>query len=96
MAISHGQARDLAMQTLILLVDRPQDLAQFMDASGLRPADLRDIAGRPDIALYLLDFIVEDDARICSFAEALDLRPQDIMTARTALAGPGSYGWEAD
>ncbi|TGN52943.1 DUF3572 family protein [Paracoccus liaowanqingii] len=96
MAFSQEQARDLAMQTLILLVDRPEDLTQFMEASGLRPADLRDMAARPDIALYLLDFLVEDDARILSFAEALDLRPQDIMTARTALAGPGSYGWEAD
>lgn len=96
MAVSQAQARDLAMQILVMLVDRPQDLAQFMDGSGLRPADLRDIAERPDIDLYLLDFIVEDDARICSFAEALSVKPQEIMTARTALAGPGSYGWEAD
>lgn len=96
MAISNAQAVDLATRLLIALVDRPEDLAQFMETSGLRPADLRAVADQPDIALYLLDFIVEQDERIQSFAAALDLQPRDIMQARTALAGPGSYGWEAD
>lgn len=84
------------MQVLIALVDRPEDLARFMEMSGLRPADLRAVAEQPEIALHLLDFIVEQDDRITSFADALNLRPHDIMAARTALAGPGSYGWEAD
>ena len=96
MAYSAQQAADLATQTLILLADRPQDLAQFMEAAGLQPADIRNFASRPDIALFLLDFLVEDDDRLCSFADSLGVRPGDIMTARTALSGPGSYGWEAD
>lgn len=96
MAYSPEQAQDLAMRMLIALADRPDDMAQFMGATGLRPADLRRISERPDIALFLLDFLVENDDRICSFAQALDLRPQDVMAARTALSGPGSYGWEAD
>ncbi|CAM3267909.1 DUF3572 domain-containing protein [Paracoccus nototheniae] len=96
MAMSNAQAGELAMQVLIVLVDRPDDLALFMQASGLRPADLRAVAEQPDIALHLLDFIVEQDERITSFAQALNLRPQDIMAARTALAGPGSYGWDVE
>lgn len=96
MAYSVPQAADLSTRVLIELVDRPQDLARFMDQAGLRPKDLRDIATRPEVALFLLDFLVEDDDRILSFAQALHLRPQDIMAARTALSGPGSYGWEAD
>lgn len=96
MAYSAQQAADIAMQTLITMADRPQDLTQFMEAAGLKPTDLRDFANRPDIAVFLFDFLVESDDRICSFAKALDLRPQDIMAARTALSGPGSYGWEVD
>ena len=96
MAYSVTQAADLAQQVLIALVDRPEDLGAFMEGAGLQPSDLRDFADRPDIALYLLDFVTEDDDRVVVFAQALGLRPQDVMAARTALSGPGSYGWSAD
>lgn len=96
MAYSVPQAAELATRVLIEMVARPQDLAQFMDQAGLRPDDLRDVATRPEVALFLLDFLVEDDDRILGFAQALHVAPQDIMAARTALAGPGSYGWSVD
>lgn len=96
MAYTIEQAQDLATEILLTLVERPEDLSHFMGASGLAPDDLRQIAQRPDIAVFLLDFVVENDERIHEFAQALQLRPQDVMAARTALAGPGSYGWESD
>ncbi|WP_162798932.1 DUF3572 family protein [Paracoccus indicus] len=96
MAYTPEQAHDLATEILLALVERPDELSHFMGASGLNPDDLRQIAQRPDIAVFLLDFVVESDERIHEFAQALQLRPHDVMAARTALAGPGSYGWESD
>ena len=96
MAYTPQQAHELATEILLALVERPDELSHFMGASGLDPDDLRQIAQRPDIAVFLLDFVVESDERIHEFARALQLRPQDVMAARTALAGPGSYGWESD
>ena len=95
MAYSAEQASELAVRVLIALAERPEDLARFMDMAGLQPQELRNLARRPDIAVFLLDYVVEDDARLCDFAGAMNLRAQDIMAARTALSGPGSYGWEA-
>ncbi|MDN5567283.1 MAG: DUF3572 domain-containing protein [Paracoccus sp. (in: a-proteobacteria)] len=95
MAISSERAHELATEILLALAERPDELGHFLGASGLQPDDLRQISRRPDIAVFLLDFVVESDDRIHEFAHALQLRPQDIMAARTALAGPGSYGWES-
>ncbi|WP_378943669.1 DUF3572 domain-containing protein [Paracoccus sp. R86501] len=96
MAYTPEQAHELATEILLAMAERPEELSHFMGASGLEPDDLRQISRRPDIAVFLLDFVVESDDRIHDFAQALQLRPQDVMAARTALSGPGSYGWEAD
>ncbi|WCQ98043.1 DUF3572 family protein [Paracoccus aestuarii] len=96
MGFSADRASDLAMRILLEMAERPEDVAGFLGTSGLQASELRNLAQRPDIALFLLDFIAEDDDRILRFSAALGLRPQDIMAARTALSGPGSYGWAAD
>ncbi|MGZ3216431.1 DUF3572 domain-containing protein [Paracoccus sp. T5] len=96
MAITQQRARDLAVDILLHLANDPEELTQFLSVSGLQPADLRSLQDRPEVALFLLDFLAEDDRRICDFAAALNMRPQDIMAARTVLSGPGSYGWTAD
>jgi len=91
-----ARAKELAADILIELANRPQDLGHFISESGLQPDELHHLADRPDIILFLLDFLAEDDERLISFSANLNLRPQDIMSARTALSGPGSYGWTAD
>lgn len=96
MTISVERARDLAVDALLHLANDPEQMNQFMAGTGLQPSDLRSLSDRPDIAMFLLDFVAEDDDRICSFAKAVNMRPQDVMAARTVLSGPGSYGWEAD
>lgn len=96
MAFTPEQAKELATEILLAMAERPEELTSFLGATGLQPDDLRHISQRPDVAVFLLDFVVENDERVHEFAQALQLRPQDVMAARTALAGPGSYGWETD
>ena len=69
-------------------------LGGFLGATGLQPQDLRQAAGNPDIALHVLDYLLEDDQRVLEAAADLQVVPGDLLQARTALAGPGSYGWE--
>lgn len=96
MAIAAQRAQDLAVDILLHLANDPDELDKFMSVSGLQPGDLRSLQDRPDVALFLLDFLAEEDERICNFAAVLNMRPQDIMAARTVLSGPGSEGWTAD
>lgn len=90
------QALRLATDVLLHLADDPAELGAFLQASGLRPEDLRQIAQEPGLAAALLDHLVQSDELILACARALNIPPRDIMAARTALAGPGSYGWSVD
>lgn len=96
MSFTTASARELAMSALLYIVERQELAAGFLGSSGLRPEDLRSMAGSPELGLHVLDYLLEDDSRVLDAAGALALRPQDLLAARTALAGPGSYGWEAD
>lgn len=94
MTYTRESAQELATVVLLHMTERPDLIGGFMEASGLRPQDLRQVAGNPDIALHVLDYLLEDDRRVLDAAADLQIAPGDLMQARTALAGPGSYGWE--
>ncbi|MBC9245635.1 DUF3572 family protein [Paracoccus sp. 11-3] len=96
MTFSHEQAAELAMSALLHVLQIPDLASGFMGTTGLRPEDLRQLSGQPELAIHVLDYLLEDDARVIDAAEALQVRAADFLTARTALAGPGSFGWEAD
>jgi hypothetical protein len=96
MSFSTEAARDLAMRALVHMSEQPEVIAGFFGASGLQPDDLRGLVGDPQLALHVLDYLLEDDRRVLDTAEALDTRPENLLRARTVLAGPGSHGWEAD
>lgn len=96
MSFSESRARDLAMSALLHIAGQPELTTAFLAASGLRPQDLRGLAESPELAVHVLDFLLETDSRVVEAAEALSVGPQDLMAARVALAGPGSFGWEVD
>lgn len=94
MAYTQDSAQELAGAALLYLAERPELMGEFLASTGLRPQDLRSIAYSPETALHVLDHLLEDDRRVMDAAAALGVAPGDLMGARTALAGPGSYGWE--
>lgn len=96
MSVAPAQARDLAMSAAIYIFENAELTAAFLGASGLRAEDLRRTSGGGHLAQHALDFLLEDDSRVLAAAAALEVHPQDLMAARTVLAGPGSHGWEAD
>lgn len=96
MSFSTEAARDLAMRALVHMSEYPEIIAGFLGSSGLQPDDLRGMIGDPQLALHVLDYLVEDDRRVLEAAEALAIPPGSFLQARTVLAGPGSHGWEAD
>lgn len=96
MTFSKAAAQDLAVEALLYLVERPEMTQALLASTGLQADDLRKVAENPEFGLYILDFMVEDDARVLEFAEIAKIRPEQVMTARTALAGPGSFGWEPE
>lgn len=96
MSYDRRAAEDLAMRALSHIAERPDLVTALFASSGLSAEMLRKAAESPDFHAHLLEFLLEDDRRVIDFAQAEGIRPEDVLTARTALAGPGSFGWEAD
>lgn len=94
MTYTRESAQDLATSALVYLAQRPDLIEGFLGQTGLEADDLRCVAGSPDIALHVLDYLLEDDRRVLDAAADMGIAPGDLMQARTALAGPGSYGWQ--
>lgn len=94
MTYRRESAQELATSAFLYLAGQPDLIEGFLGATGLQPQDLRRVATNPDMALHVLDYLLEDDRRVMDAAAGLGIAPGDLMQARTALAGPGSYGWQ--
>ena len=94
MTYKRESAQELATSALLYLAGQPDLIEGFLGATGLQPQDLRRVATSPEMALHVLDYLLEDDRRVMDAAAELGVAPGDLMQARTALAGPGSYGWQ--
>lgn len=94
MTYTRESAHELATSALLYMAGQPDLMAGFLEASGLDPHQLRQVACDCGMALHVLDYLLEDDHRVLDAAAGLSVPPGDLMQARTVLAGPGSYGWD--
>ncbi|MDM7457804.1 MAG: DUF3572 family protein [Paracoccus sp. (in: a-proteobacteria)] len=90
------QRQDLAADILLHMASDDELMGQFLSATGLDPADLRQMARDGSAGIAMLDFLAEDDLRLQTFAAATGHRVQDLMRLRTLLDGPGAHGWSID
>lgn len=96
MSYSIQAAEQLALQALSHIAARPELVSALFTSSGLDPETLRKAAESPDFHAHLLDFLLEDDRRVLDFSQAIGIRPEEVLAARTVIGGPGSFGWEPD
>lgn len=87
------QAETLALQALAHLVSDPDLLGAFMAATGADPAALRVGALDPAFLGAVLDFLLQEDARVLAFAAAADVPPALPAQARAALPGGQAWHW---
>lgn len=81
------EARAIADAGLVHIAADPDLLMAMMQQSGADPAAIRDIAARPEFAVFILDFLLESDERLLAFAETQAIQPQRIQMARAILGG---------
>jgi hypothetical protein len=80
-------AEAVAIQALSFLAGRPEELGRFLALSGIGPASLRQSAADPAFLGGILDFLLQDEPLLLSFAEESGLVPAAIGAARRRLAG---------
>jgi hypothetical protein len=80
-------AETLALKGLAHLAADSESLGRFMDLAGLTAADLRERAGDRELLTAVMDFLLQDDARLLAFCEAEGLTPIKAHAVRRTLAG---------
>ncbi|AUH34135.1 DUF3572 domain-containing protein [Paracoccus tegillarcae] len=87
--LSGERAKEIA-DNVLGFVAADQDMVQaLLDVSGLEPGDLRQAVGRPEFAVFLLDFILLSDDRVLTFAQSQGIKPESVLYARDSLAHQG-------
>lgn len=83
-------AEALALSALVWIL-REQDRAERLLAlTGLTPDDLRARAGDPQVLGAILAFLESHEPDLIACAEAIEIKPADIVAARARL-DPGEY-----
>ncbi len=80
-------AEAIAIQALSFLAERPEELERFLALSGIDAVSLRQAAADPAFLGGILDFLLQDEPLLLSFAAESGLAPDTIGTARRRLDG---------
>ena len=82
-----------AIDALIWLTDRPEELSAFLTATGVNPGDLAAMAAENGFHLALLDFLLAEDARVIAFCADHAIAPEILLQARASLPGGQDPHW---
>lgn len=82
-----AEARDIADAAFQHIAAEPGLVSELLTQSGTDVAGLRAMAGRPEFAQFVLDFLLEQDQRVLDFAAGAGIAPQRVVMARATLGG---------
>jgi len=85
--MTRNEARDIADAGFTHIAGDPGLVERLLAQSGSTVAGLRAMAARPEFAVFVLDFLLEEDRRVLDFAQAAQIAPQRVQMARAVLGG---------
>lgn len=85
MPIAETNAEAIALQALVWTLGDPARASRLLDLTGLDPAGLRARASEPALLAATLGFLESYEPDLVACAEALAVRPADLVAARAEL-----------
>jgi Protein of unknown function (DUF3572) len=85
--MSPSEAEIIALKGLAFLVNSVDAAENFVNVSGLDPADLRARAGEPEVLVAVLDYLLAGDTLLTGFCDAEAYTPRAVHMARHQLSG---------
>jgi hypothetical protein len=79
-------SQSLALAALGWLLESESRAQRLLSLTGLTPDELRHGLGDPAVLAAVLDFLCAHEPDLVAAAEALGLKPQDLVAARESLA----------
>jgi hypothetical protein len=86
-------AEIMALTALTWVLGQDELVGAFLNATGAVPQDLGTLTQTPLFQAAILDFLMEDDARVIGFCDASTLPYTAVMHARTELPGGQLPNW---
>ena len=86
-------AETLALQAFAWLLAQDDLVGVFLNATGAGQGQLSALARDPVFLGAVLDFLMEDDARVIGFCDSASLPYVAVMQARVALPGGQLPNW---
>ena len=86
-------AQILALTVLTWVLGQDELVGAFLNATGAAPQDMGGLAQTPLFQGAILDFLMEEDARVIAFCDDHQLPYTAIQTARAALPGAQYMHW---
>ena len=87
------QAEQIAERALTFLANRPENLQQFLTASGLDPSELMARNEDSEILSAALGFVAANENLAKEFSEEERLRPGQLLNICAVLDPQGSSSW---
>ena len=81
------EGRDIADAGFSHIAADAELIEALLAQSGSDVAGLRAMAARPEFAVFVLDFLLEQDQRVLDFAASAGIRPERVQMARAILGG---------
>ena len=75
----------IALQALVWTLGDPARASRLLDLTGLDPAGLRARASEPALLAATLGFLEAHEPDLVACAEALSVKPADLVAARAEL-----------
>jgi len=87
------QAEQIAERALTFLANRPENLQQFLTASGLDASELMARAEDREILSAVLGFVAASEDLAKAFSEEEKLKPGQLLSVCAVLDPHGSSSW---
>jgi hypothetical protein len=82
---STNDAEALALSALAATFTDERRAQRFLDLSGIGTDELRERAGDPDLLAALLRFLEGHEPDLLDVADAIGVKPQELVAAREEL-----------
>ncbi len=76
---------EVALRALAVSLGDDQRAGRLLALTGLTPDDLRHRAAERDVLVAVLRFLEDHEPDLLAVAAALELKPQELVAARSAL-----------
>jgi hypothetical protein len=76
----------LAIGALTYIAGEPELLHRFLALTGLEPGEIRLAAREPGFLAGVLDFLMDHESILLTYATSIDRSPKDFISARERLS----------